>query len=95
MTWCPHGIGDKYPSLFMLDCPWCRETLWLGDDREFPAGEASLLKEILATADTHIVQITAKCCGNPTIVLRHAPCESGCYDCSESSIETVAVSVDG
>ena len=64
----------------------------MGDETDFGMGRWGLLKKILSSADTHVVQVTAKCCGKPTVVLRHRPCHGGCFDCPDSTIEIVAVS---
>jgi len=92
LHWCPRIAKDSLgPASILLCCPWCRLVTCVGDQADFAAGEGFKLKEILSTADTHAVTLTAKCCGNPTLELRHRACSGGCFACNESTVEIVSV----
>ena len=92
MYFCPgeqNESGERVEKFF-IDCPYCRSRTTLGDATGFPVGEPSVIKNIVATADTHVIQVAAKCCGNPTAILRHIPSkERGRYGCDGSCINVV------
>ena len=93
MNFCPgetHESGEQV-ELFYINCPFCRLKIMLGDATGFVVGVPSVLKNIVATADSHVIQVAAKCCGNPTAILRHLPSKRlGRYNCDGSCIQIIA-----